>query len=101
MSCLVEEVITMSANVSSHLKRGLASLVLAAALFGAAQTVQANPVVYQKTVRGTGWITVPLADNKFDYGTCWVLDREQKLVVTNYHVVKNNTKVLVRFPHFA
>src|SRR5260370_40994422 len=90
----------MPANVS-QIKRGLAALLLAAALPGSVPTVRANPTLYHKTVLGTGWIVIPLANNKYDWGSCWVLDRQQKLIVTNYHVVKDNTDVRVRFPHWV
>jgi V8-like Glu-specific endopeptidase len=55
-----------------------------------------DAALYQKTLEATGWIYVPgLGD-----GTCWVVDREQKLVVTNKHVVGTKDDAEIMFPMF-
>jgi S1-C subfamily serine protease len=65
--------------------------------WSAAGTVRADEqALYQKTLLSTGYIEVP----NLGGGTCWVLDREQKLVVTNKHVVGTKTDVAVVFPIF-
>lgn len=52
--------------------------------------------IYQKTLRATCWVRVPGVGS----GTGWVVDMENKLVVTNHHVVENEDRVIVIFPQF-
>jgi S1-C subfamily serine protease len=62
----------------------------------AARPAQASDTdLYHKTLKSTGWLVAPSGD-----GTCWVLDREQRLVVTNKHVVGDADEVTVRFPTY-
>src|SRR4051794_5329717 len=89
----------MSAHVS-QLKSTLAALAVAAALLGTAQGVRADPAVYNRALKGTGLVLVPLAGGQYSFGSCWVVDRQQKLVVTNYHVVRDNNDVRVVFPQW-
>jgi serine protease Do len=81
----------------SQIKRGLAALV-AVALLNGAQAARANTALYNKTLLSTGWVVVPLGGNGYAWGTGWVIDREQKLLVTNYHVVANKRDVQIYFP---
>ncbi|MCH8829251.1 MAG: trypsin-like peptidase domain-containing protein [Planctomycetes bacterium] len=54
---------------------------------------QANPELYKKTLRSTVWIRTPRGT-----GTGFVVDAEKRLVVTNYHVIRDFTRVLAIFP---
>jgi hypothetical protein len=67
-------------------------------LWLAAGQAQANPKVYDRTLRSTGWVVIPQAQNKLQMGTCWVVDRQRKLVVTNHHVVGSAREVSIYFP---
>src|SRR5581483_11075715 len=60
---------------------------------------QANPEVYQRALQSTGWVLVPKNEKQSALGTCWLADREQRLVVTCQHVVGDSREVLVYFPH--
>lgn len=42
--------------------------------------------LYRKTLPSTGWIVV-ISDDGVGSGTGWVVDRKEKLLVTNHHVV--------------
>src|SRR5439155_4712867 len=48
------------------------------------------------TLKSTCWVITPGGD-----GTGWVLDREQKLIVTNRHVVGDFNEVKVMFPMYT
>jgi S1-C subfamily serine protease len=67
-------------------------------LWLAAGQAQADQGVYQRTLRSTGWVVIPQGKDSFRIGTCWVVDRERKLVVTNQHVVSTAREVSVYFP---
>jgi S1-C subfamily serine protease len=66
-------------------------LVLSLATAGAVRGDDA--ALYHKTLKATAWITTPGS-----HGTGWVVDREQRLIVTARHVVEDHTDVEVRFP---
>jgi Trypsin-like peptidase domain len=52
--------------------------------------------LYTKTLQATGWIYVPGSGD----GTCWVVDLEERLVVTNKHVVGVMEDAEIIFPLF-
>jgi tetratricopeptide (TPR) repeat protein len=52
--------------------------------------------LYQQTLRGTAFVVAP----GFGTGTGWVVDRSQRLLITNHHVVEHKDSVLVLFPMF-
>jgi tetratricopeptide (TPR) repeat protein len=58
----------------------------------AAEEVKRNEI-YHRTLQGTVWV---LQSN--GKGSGWVVDRAQRLVVTNFHVVQNDEVVGVVFP---
>lgn len=62
---------------------------------GARPAQASDTDLYHKALQSTGWVVAPSGD-----GTCWVLDREQRLVVTNKHVVGDADEVTVRFPMY-
>jgi S1-C subfamily serine protease len=53
-----------------------------------------------RMLRSTGWINCPQPDGTNSWGTCWVYDRAQRLVVTNMHVIDKARWVMVDFPVF-
>ncbi len=70
--------------------------LLAAVLLWCATALTAradNDALFQKTLHSTGWIEVPGRGN----GTCVVVDVEQRLVLTNFHVVYDKDDCIVRF----
>src|SRR5437773_1126850 len=84
--------------MTSFIKRQLPNVVGAIlVLFVGASFVQANSKIYERALNATGWIIVP-TQNKTAMGTCWVADKEKRLVVTSRHVVQNSREVLVYFP---
>jgi hypothetical protein len=52
--------------------------------------------LYNQTLKASGWMLTPTVGN----GSCWVVDRDNKLVLTNLHVVDNMNDVIVRFPKY-
>src|SRR5262249_36782121 len=56
--------------------------------------------VYQQALRSTVWIVVPLGGNRITVGSGSVIDAKQRLVLTNYHVVRGKSDVIVMFPMF-
>ncbi|OWK43423.1 trypsin-like peptidase domain-containing protein [Fimbriiglobus ruber] len=79
----------------------LLALALAPVLVApaAAQDVAAGTKVYKQTVPSVVWIhstrTRALAT-----GSGTLIDRERRLVLTNYHVVEDNPRATVYFPQF-
>jgi regulator of sirC expression with transglutaminase-like and TPR domain len=83
-------------------KRVLAPVLVApvlAALIVAAHACQARAgelrakEIYQHTLRSAAWVRTDEGS-----GSGWVLDRANRLLVTNHHVVGNNDAVRVYFP---
>jgi S1-C subfamily serine protease len=66
----------------------------------AVNSAKANPEVFQKTVRATAWILSPSDDGKTSMGTGVVIDVERRLVLTNYHVVRDRPRALLFFAQF-
>jgi tetratricopeptide (TPR) repeat protein len=64
-----------------------------------ARADQPERKVYQLLLRSTCWILVSEGD-RMATGTGWIVDRANRLVVTNYHVVRNKDSVLVLFPEY-
>lgn len=76
---------------------GLPSLGLAPRL--AAKEVD-GAELYQKVVKSATYILTPLKGGHAE-GSGSLIDVEQKLVVTNYHVVEDQEKVFVIFPRYV
>jgi hypothetical protein len=64
-----------------------------------AEDLQANVSVYPRVLRSTGWIAVPGTDG-VDAGTCFVMDREQRLILTCAHVLGKASEALIYFPRY-
>jgi S1-C subfamily serine protease len=83
------------------LKNGLLGLAAAAMLLAASTTAQANSGVYQRTVQSTAWVWSPIDEKTSSTGTGALVDAQQRLVVTNFHVVGDRKDAFVYFPSFA
>jgi S1-C subfamily serine protease len=70
----------------------VASLLLAA-------PASASSQIYRRLLQSTGWVVVP-GKGKMAAGTCFVVDRERRLVVTCQHVVGDAPEALVYFPAY-
>lgn len=57
--------------------------------------------VYNRTLKSTAWIIAKgERAGTIGTGTGSLIDKQRRLVVTNYHVVGNNRRVVVLFPDF-
>jgi tetratricopeptide (TPR) repeat protein len=71
----------------------IVALALAAAFVTPAVAQERAETVYANTLRGTALILTPTGS-----GTGWVVDLEQRLLITNEHVVTSHAQVEVVFP---
>jgi S1-C subfamily serine protease/Tfp pilus assembly protein PilF len=76
--------------------RCLALLLLCVALLAgpAADQPRSGPDVYRHALRSVAWVITSAGDK----GTGWLIDRERRLLVTNYHVVGEANLVDAVFP---
>lgn len=74
----------------------LAALLVSATLVPPAV---AESKVYHETLRSTTWV-LSKTDGKTASGTGVLIDAERKLIVTNYHVVREARTAVVFFPAF-
>ncbi len=74
------------------------SLLFILAVFLRAAPADEGREVYKKTLRGVAMVKVGVNADATRYGTCWVVDKARKLLVTNHHVVENVDVVNVIFP---
>jgi S1-C subfamily serine protease len=95
--------------MANPLRTQVVSAVLAVLAVGsAAATARAQAEsaekVYQRLLKSTVWVVVPkkIDDTKVRIasGSGSLIDVKTKLVLTNYHVVGDNEKVVVFFPSF-
>src|SRR5437870_3153940 len=95
------------------MRRALVLVVVAAvtALPAVAQKPSATPLsggqIFSQTLKSTVWITSPIevtvggsTRQMLATGTGSVIDLQNRLVVTNYHVVRDQKEVTVMFPAF-
>lgn len=75
--------------------RVLAGLVVVALSAG---FVSAEENVYKKGLRSTVWIVQPVGSDRLRTGSGSLIDVQQKLILTNYHVVGDVDKAFVMFP---
>jgi CBS domain-containing protein len=83
-------------------------LSLAFAPFAGAEgkrLLRSRPRVYEQILRSTGLVLVQYQKTGLG-GTCWVVDRQRRLVITNCHVTNdrklgNPQAVIVFFPHYS
>jgi len=79
-------------------RRGMLSCFATILLLLAVGQACANPDVYQRALRSTGWLLVPKDEKECALATCWLVDRDRKLAVTCQHVVGDLREALVYFP---
>ena len=65
-----------------------------------AQNEASGEKIYKQTLRATTWILTPRQEGSLSMGTGSLIDLKHKLVITNYHVVGENSRVLVLFPAY-
>jgi tetratricopeptide (TPR) repeat protein/S1-C subfamily serine protease len=65
-----------------------------------ASVLMQNPV-YTKAIKGVVFVSVKGKDGSTWQGTGWVLDKEQRLVVTNHHVIEDAEDFRVFFPLYV
>jgi S1-C subfamily serine protease len=71
-----------------------------AAFLALSSRAAAHPEIYRLTLRSTGWVSTE-KKGRTSAATCWLLDRERRLAVTNAHVVRGRQgrhSVSVFFP---
>src|SRR5437867_12783308 len=56
--------------------------------------------VHTRLLQSTGWINCPQPNGGNSWGTCWVYDRQQRLVITNKHVIDKALSVTIDFPMY-
>src|SRR5947207_12283535 len=64
------------------------------------QTVEGGVRVYQTVLKSSVWIVSDRGSGQTAYGSGSLIDRQRKLVLTNYHVVGDIDRVTVFFPAF-
>jgi len=56
--------------------------------------------VYRHVLKSVAWIIVPQSANMVAMGTGTLVDRTNRLVLTNNHVIRGGNSILVFFPNF-
>jgi S1-C subfamily serine protease len=77
------------------------TLGLAAPGLAAPAANRANTAVYARTLTGTGFVIMNEESGNPGRATCWVVDRDRRLVVTNEHVVSFGGSIQVHFPLYS
>jgi S1-C subfamily serine protease len=79
--------------------RRISWIALAAvlALTTVSNSLYANSAVYQKTLKSTAWVVVK-TDQGYSLGSGVLIDKERRLVLTNYHVVQDSRDATIYFP---
>src|SRR5262249_44792405 len=54
--------------------------------------------IYRHVLKSTGWVVNLMSDQRAATGTGTVIDKRNRLLLTNYHVVYRAQQVLVLFP---
>lgn len=71
--------------------------VLALGLLGVAPA-HANPKIYERTLRSTAWVVIPTSGDKISWGTGVLVDAKRKWLITNLHLVQEETQLTIYFP---
>jgi hypothetical protein len=84
----------------AHLSRWLASTLLMATLVvpSARADVDSGAQVYQGVLKSIAWIHSPRGQGKLATGTGSLVDKQKRLILTNYHVVGDGDRATVIFP---
>jgi hypothetical protein len=84
--------------------RRLSILTLAATMLfpstGSARDAEDSAKVYQTVLKSIVWIHSARDKGRVATGSGTLIDRQRRLVLTNYHVVGNNDRVTVLFPAY-
>ena len=80
-------------------RSALATFAVAAAL-AAPQAARADVKIYQQTLRSTTWVLTKNSEGTSS-GTGVLIDAQQKLVATNFHVVGDARTAVIFFPEMA
>jgi S1-C subfamily serine protease len=81
-------------------KRATLGLIALALSLMIARPALAQESVYRRTLSATGWVVIPVNETSSRTGTCWVVDLERRLAITNEHVVRGADTVRVYFPQW-
>jgi S1-C subfamily serine protease len=54
--------------------------------------------IYQRILRSTVWVVIPVSKNRAMTGTGTLIDLKRKLILTNYHVVADKDEAVIIFP---
>ncbi len=57
--------------------------------------------VYDRALHSSVWILVPVGGGKARSGSGALIDASRRLILTNYHVVREDDRVFVHFPIYA
>jgi len=79
-------------------KRLLLGAALTLFCLASAEFVRADSKVYLNLLHSTGLVEVPHPESRITYGTCCLVDHEQRLALTSQHLVRGAEEVLVYFP---
>jgi hypothetical protein len=79
--------------------RRLPLALLALALSAPAVHADDGPAIYRTLLKSVCWVLSPLGDGHLATGTGTLIDRDRRLILTNYHVVGDRDDVRVLFPH--
>ena len=92
----------MSYRFGIRVSSWMLALAVAASLASGPVRAQADSAekIYDRTLRATVWILTPHGGGRMSTGTGSLIDKGQRLVLTNYHVVGDSEGVYVLFPHF-
>src|ERR1043165_5470136 len=73
------------------------NMVVVLFCLGMATPAQADSDVYDRVLNSTGLVLIP-GKKGTAAGTCWLADKDRKLVITSAHVVDKAREVLIYFP---
>jgi hypothetical protein len=83
---------------------GFLSLMLGIGFIAAPETPaysqDTGTEIYKKCLNSTVWVLNVFKDGGYAMGSGSIVDRKQKLIVTNYHVVTESPTVLIMFPEY-
>jgi serine protease Do len=85
----------MVRNAAMCLKISLLALLLART-----ESVRANPQVYERCLSSVALVLSPRDKGDFELGTAILVNERERILLTNYHVVEMQEKVIVFFPAY-
>jgi S1-C subfamily serine protease len=80
---------------------GIPFLLSAALAPAAAQKDKPAPAnVYKSWVKSVAWVVIPKSPTQVATGSASLIDLSERLILTNYHVVRDDESAFVFFPQF-